>query len=88
MIKIDENELLIKGNTPSLMADLTVIIKEMSEKLDLDKADILNIVDTAFMSEEELDAEIEKRIDERSILVKILEKAAREAFKEVKDNGK
>lgn len=89
MIKIDGNELIIKGRKPLLMADLTVIIKEMSGMLDLDKADILDIVDTAFMNEEELDAEIEKQIKGRSdILIKMLEKAATEAFKEVKDNGK
>lgn len=60
MIKTKRGATTIKGTKAEVMADLTVIARNLVEVLG--KEDVEYAIKRAFMSEEELDAEIEESI--------------------------
>ncbi len=78
MIQVNSKAAMFEGTKTELMFELTVIIKSMIEKGVIDKRDLDMIVNTSFMSQEELrdgckdtinevlkkGAEIKRKLDE------------------------
>ena len=64
MIQVNTKAAMFEGTKTELMFELTVLIKGMIEKGVIDKRDLDMIVNTAFMSKEELQDRADDAIDE------------------------
>lgn len=62
MIKANKNSVEIKGTEPELLTELAIIIKNLHE--DVSKEQIIKAVDLAFMTEEELEANLKNKVKE------------------------
>lgn len=62
MIQCDKGKISISGDRPTLMAEYSVITKELSQ-LGIDRDNLEEAFNLAFMSLEELEAEFSKTLD-------------------------
>ena len=78
MIFIKNGSMSISGTKLTLMAELTTMMKSMIDKDIIDEKDLRFLVDTALMSNEELQEKVEniKKDDELDDILDKLEKIA------------